>query len=67
MINAAKCYLYITTPYLICDREILSALRIASKKGVDVRYSSSQGIMTLDFALLRLQFLQQCLSNGHAS
>ena len=37
MINAAKCYLYITTPYLICDREILSALRIASKKGVDVR------------------------------
>lgn len=37
MINTAKEYLYITTPYLICDREILSALRIAAKKGVDVR------------------------------
>lgn len=37
MISAAKEYLYITTPYLICDREILSALRIAAKKGVDVR------------------------------
>ncbi len=37
MINAAKDYLYITTPYLICDREILSALRLAAKKGVDVR------------------------------
>ena len=37
MINAAKEYLYLTTPYLICDREILSALRMAAKKGVDVR------------------------------
>lgn len=37
MINAAKDYLYITTPYLICDHELLNALRIASKKGVDVR------------------------------
>ena len=37
MINAAKDYLYITTPYLICDREILSALRLVAKKGVDVR------------------------------
>jgi len=37
MISAAKDYLYITTPYLICDSEILSSLRIAAKKGVDVR------------------------------
>ncbi|MDD6188125.1 MAG: cardiolipin synthase [Clostridiales bacterium] len=37
MINGAKDYLYITTPYLICDHEILSALRLASQKGVDVR------------------------------
>lgn len=29
--------LYITTPYLICDHELLNALRIAAKKGVDVR------------------------------
>lgn len=37
MINTAKDYLYITTPYLICDHELLNALRIAAKKGVDVR------------------------------
>ena len=37
MIHGAKRYLYITTPYLICDHELLSALRIAAKKGVDVR------------------------------
>lgn len=37
MINTAKRYLYITTPYLICDRELLNALRLAARKGVDVR------------------------------
>ncbi|MGN0313765.1 MAG: cardiolipin synthase [Fusicatenibacter sp.] len=37
MIHGAKDYLYITTPYLICDHELLSALRMAAKKGVDVR------------------------------
>ncbi len=33
MINAAKDYLYITTPYLICDHELMGALRLAAKKG----------------------------------
>lgn len=37
MIHGAKRYLYVTTPYLICDHELLSALRMAAKKGVDVR------------------------------
>lgn len=37
MIHGAKEYLYITTPYLICDHELLSALRLAARKGVDVR------------------------------
>lgn len=37
MINAAKDYLYITTPYLICDHELMNALRITAQKGVDVR------------------------------
>ncbi len=37
MIHGAKKYLYITTPYLICDYELMSALKIAAKKGVDVR------------------------------
>ena len=37
MINMAKKYLYITTPYLICDNELLNALRLAAKRGIDVR------------------------------
>lgn len=37
LINKATKYLYITTPYLIIDNEILTALCNASKSGVDVR------------------------------
>lgn len=37
MINQAKRYIYIATPYLIIDNEMMTALCLASKKGVDVR------------------------------
>jgi len=37
MITQAEKYVYITTPYLICDYEILDQLKTAAKKGVDVR------------------------------
>lgn len=37
IINNAKDYLYITTPYLIPDNEMVSALGYAAKCGVDVR------------------------------
>jgi len=37
MINASKKYIYITTPYLICDYELLNSLCMCAKKGVDVR------------------------------
>ena len=37
MITKAKRYLYITTPYLIIDESIASALTIAARSGVDVR------------------------------
>ena len=37
MLNAAKKYVYITTPYLICDYEILNTICLCAKKGVDVR------------------------------
>ncbi len=37
MINNAKKYLYIFTPYLITDNSIISALTLAAKSGVDVR------------------------------
>ena len=37
MINRAEDYLYIMTPYLIPDNNILSALKYAAKRGVDVQ------------------------------
>ena len=37
MINGAKDYIYIMTPYLIPDEEMITALKFAAKRGVDVR------------------------------
>lgn len=37
LIHHAKKYIYITTPYLILDHEMVTALNIAAKSGVDVR------------------------------
>lgn len=37
LINKAKRFVYITTPYLIVDNEMVTALSIAAKSGVDVR------------------------------
>lgn len=37
IINDASKYLYITTPYLIIDNEVSTALILAAKSGVDVR------------------------------
>lgn len=37
MINKAKDYVYINTPYFIVDNEVTNALVIAAKNGVDVR------------------------------
>jgi cardiolipin synthase len=37
IINNAKNYVYINTPYLVVDENLLSALTLAAKSGVDVR------------------------------
>lgn len=37
ILNRAKDYVYIMTPYLILDNEMLTALKFAAKRGVDVR------------------------------
>lgn len=37
ILNQAKDYVYITTPYLILDNEMLTALQFAARRGVDVR------------------------------
>jgi cardiolipin synthase len=37
MIHQARNFIYITTPYLILDYELTSALKFASKSGVDIK------------------------------
>ena len=37
IINHAKNYVYITTPYLILDNEMVTALQLAAQSGIDVR------------------------------
>lgn len=37
LINSAKDYIYINTPYLILDHEMTVALSLAAKRGIDVR------------------------------
>lgn len=37
ILNSARDYVYITTPYLIVDDSIVSALCLAAKSGIDVR------------------------------
>lgn len=37
IINNAREYLYINTPYLVVDENLLTALKLAAKSGVDVR------------------------------
>ncbi len=37
MINNASKYVYITTPYLVLDNEMITALTLASESGVDIR------------------------------
>ena len=37
MVSAANDYFYLTTPYLIIDNELMTALCLAAKRGVDVR------------------------------
>lgn len=37
IINRAKDYVYINTPYLIIDNELITALSLAAKSGVDIR------------------------------
>lgn len=37
IINSAKEYVYIFTPYLIIDNEMMTALCLAAKRGIDVR------------------------------
>jgi len=59
LINNAKRYVYITTPYLIIDSKLNQALRAAAQRGVDVRIiTPSVPDKKIIFALTRSSYKQ---------
>ena len=64
MINDAKRYVYIQTPYLVPDEATFNALRIAAQSGVDVRIMIP-GIPDKKFVYyVSLSFVEELLRNG---
>lgn len=64
MINYAKKYIYFFTPYLIIDNEMLTALILAAKRGVDVRIITP-GIPDKKLVFLVTQsYYPQLIENG---
>ncbi len=64
IINRAKNYVYICTPYLIIDNEMMTALCLAAKSGVDVRLMTP-GIPDKKMVFLLTQsYYEQLLEAG---
>ena len=64
LINRAKKYVYITTPYLIIDDEIVNALTNAVKQGIDVRIVTPKiPDKKITFAITRSHY-RNLLKNG---
>ncbi len=64
IINQASRYVYIFTPYLIIDNEMMTALCLAAKRGVDVRIVTP-GIPDKKMIFLLTQsYYEQLLENG---
>lgn len=64
MINAATKYIYMYTPYLIIDNEMMTALCLAAKKGVDVRIITP-GIPDKKYVFwLTQSYYDQLVANG---
>ncbi len=64
IINRAKHYVYICTPYLIIDNEMMTALCLAAKSGVDVRIMTP-GIPDKKMVFLLTQsYYEQLLEAG---
>lgn len=64
MINTAKKYVHITSPYLVIDNKLLSELIFAAKRGVDVSVivpSMPDHLMTF---CIGKTFLKQLVENG---
>lgn len=64
MINRAKKYVYICTPYLIIDNEMTTALCLAAKSGVDVRIMTPGTPDKKIVFLLTQSYYEQLLEAG---
>lgn len=64
IINRAKKYVYICTPYLIIDNEMMTALCLAAKSGVDVRIMTPGIPDKKTVFLLTQSYYEQLLEAG---
>ena len=64
IINNAKKYVYINTPYLVIDDNMLSALTLAAKSGVDVRIMTPNRWDKWFVAVVSRSFYRQLISAG---
>jgi cardiolipin synthase len=64
IINKAKKYVYINTPYLVIDDNLLSALTLAAKSGVDVRIITPHRWDKWIVAITSRSYYRQLISAG---
>jgi cardiolipin synthase len=64
IINKAKEYVYINTPYLVIDDNLLSALTLAAKSGVDVRIITPHRWDKRIVAITSRSYYRQLISAG---
>ena len=64
IINNAKKYVYINTPYLVVDDNLLSALTLAAKSGVDVRIITPHRWDKWFVAVVSRSYYRQLISAG---
>lgn len=64
IINNANRYVYINTPYLIVDNEMVSALMLAAKNGVDVRIVTPHKADKWYVHLVTRSYYQQLVEAG---
>ena len=64
IINRARDYVYICTPYLIIDNEMITALSLAAKSGIDVRIMTPGIPDKKIVAMLTHSYYEQLLEAG---
>jgi cardiolipin synthase len=64
IINNAKNYVYINTPYLVVDDNLISALTLAAKSGVDVRIITPHRWDKKIVAITSRSYYRQLISAG---